>query len=140
MDKHFEIIERMPIVEEYQRLRQSVGWHTLAPEQIAVGLKHSLFSVTALHQNQAIGCGRIVGDSQIYFYIHDVIVMPPFQGQGLGRLIMDKLMNYINLAAPAGAFIGLKASAPRLEQFYGHYGLKRQPDEKPFMEMWNNGH
>ncbi len=136
----FKIIERMPTVEEYQRLRQSVGWHTLAPEQIAVGLKHSLFLVCALHQNQVIGCGRIVGDSQIYFYIHDVIVMPPFQGQGLGRLIMDKLMNYINLAAPAGAFIGLMASAPRLEQFYGHYGFKRRADEMPFMEIWKNGH
>jgi GNAT superfamily N-acetyltransferase len=138
MSNEFEVIEQIPSVEEYQRLRQSVGWRILAPEQIAIGLKHSLFSVCALHQNHVIGCGRIVGDSQIYFYIHDVIVMPPFQKQGIGRMIVNKLMHYLDSYAPAGAFIGLMAASPGLEQFYGHYGFKRRLDERPFMEMKKN--
>jgi hypothetical protein len=30
----------------------------------------------------AVGCGRVVGDGGVYFYVQDVIVVPGLQGLG----------------------------------------------------------
>jgi hypothetical protein len=35
-----------------------------------------LFSAVLLHQGKTIGRGRVVGDGGLYFYIHDIAVLP----------------------------------------------------------------
>ncbi|MED1425669.1 GNAT family N-acetyltransferase, partial [Bacillus altitudinis] len=60
--------------------------------------------------NQIIGMGRIVGDGAIYFYIQDIVVHPEYQKNGIGKKIMNTLVEYLNQNAPDKAFIGLFAS------------------------------
>jgi len=80
----------------------------------------------------AVGCGRVVGDGGVYFYVQDVIVLPELQGLGWGARIMDAVMRYLDASAPPGSFIGLMA-AKDVEGFYRRYGFDRRPDDRPGM-------
>jgi hypothetical protein len=76
------IVERAPTPDEYRRLRASVGWGELSPDGIRADLSGSLYSVVLERDGDAVGCGRVVGDGGIYFYVQDVIVVPGLQGLG----------------------------------------------------------
>jgi GNAT superfamily N-acetyltransferase len=123
---------RLPTLAEYRSLCMAVGWDealnfAAAPRALA----SSLWGVTVLDttpgREQAVGMGRIVGDGAIYFYIQDIVVRPQFQGQGIGRLIMERLMGWLRLNAPEGAFVGLFA-APGRAEFYAHFGFMRHTE------------
>ena len=72
--------------------------------------------------------GRILGDNGLAFYIQDVIVLPEYQGIGIGRQLMDRLMAYIRLHAKQNAFIGLMAAVGK-ESFYERYGFSIRPNQ-----------
>ena len=130
----YNLVERIPTVKEYQILRDAVGWATLSKKQIQTGLQSSLFSVCVMHRDQIVGMGRVVGDGGIYFYIQDIIVHPLFQRKGIGRLIMNKIMSYLEATTQHGAFICLMA-APGVYGFYERYGFIKRPDDRQGMVM-----
>jgi GNAT superfamily N-acetyltransferase len=130
----FDVVQREPTVSEYQRLRRAVGWSEVSDEGAVVGLKNALYSVVLLHGGLTVGCGRVVGDGGLYFYVQDIIVLPEYQRLGLGRLIMDKVMDYLRGRAAPGAFVGLMA-AKGVARFYERYGFNVRPDDAPGMGM-----
>jgi len=58
-----------------------------------------------------------------------MIVNPSFQGKGIGKAIMKKIMNYLKQNATEGSFIGLM-SAKDKEGFYKGFGFAERPNEK----------
>jgi GNAT superfamily N-acetyltransferase len=128
------LVERTPTTEEYRNLREAVGWGNADSAATEAGLENSLFSVCVLSDDEVIGCGRIVGDGGMYFYLQDVMVLPEFQGQGIGRRIMDSLMEHLDEHAHAKAFIGLMASKGAAG-FYMRFGFSERPSEGPGMFM-----
>ncbi|WP_019636519.1 GNAT family N-acetyltransferase [Paenibacillus fonticola] len=125
MNKDYLVIKRLPSIEEYIRICTSVGWKDFINFDVAEeSLKKSLFGVIIKHIDEVIGMGRIVGDGQIYFYIQDVAVDPTHQGQGIGRLILESLTEYLKENAPEKAFVGLFAYQGK-EAFYNRYGLNK---------------
>ena len=136
MNDEYILVERPPTVEEYQRLREAVGWDRVDVEATETGLGNALFSVCVVYRDQVVGCGRIVGDGGIYFYIQDIIVLPEFQGRGLGRRVMDAVMDYLCSHAHPNAFIGLMA-AKGVSGFYEKYGFAERPPDRPGMfRIW----
>jgi ribosomal protein S18 acetylase RimI-like enzyme len=136
MDDESILVERSPTVEEYHRLCRAVGWEHVDDEATEMGLRSALFSVCMIHKDQVIGCGRVIGDGGIYFYIQDVIVLPEFQGRGLGRRIMDAVMSYLSSHAHPNAFVGLMA-AEGVSHFYERYGFAERPPGRPGMfRVW----
>ena len=135
MDEYI-LVERSPTIEEYQRLRETVGWGKMDIEAMEIGLRNSLFSVCVIYKNEVIGCGRVVGDGGIYFYIQDIIVLPKFQRQGIGKRIMDAVMSYLSSHAHSNAFIGLMA-AKGVSKFYEKYEFVEQlPDRPGMFRIW----
>ena len=132
MNEGYVLVERNPTLEEYQRLRRAVGWGDVATEAVEIGLQNSLFSVCVVLENEVIGCGRVIGDGGIYFYIQDIIVLSEFQGKGIGRRIMNAVMKYLEAHARNGAFVGLMA-AKGVSKFYERYGFKERPSDAPGM-------
>ena len=126
------IQERLPSVGEFQQLRESTDWSTLSDEVVSKALQSTLFSVCAVQDERVIGMGRIVGDGAVYFYIQDVIVLPEFQGAGVGRNIMLSLETWLLKSAPSGAFIGLMA-AEGAADFYTQFDYARRADSRPGM-------
>ncbi len=132
MNEKFILVERAPTLEEYQKLRKAVGWWDVDTKATEAGLFNSLFSVCIIFENEVVGCGRVIGDSGIYFYIQDVIVLPDFQGKGIGRRIMDAIMEYLKAYAYPGAFVGLMA-AKGVSKFYERYGFTERLNDSPGM-------
>jgi GNAT superfamily N-acetyltransferase len=111
---------KTPEVEQYLALRQSVGWHRLPADTVANSLSSSIFNVCAVHADEVIGFGRVVGDGYIYFYLQDIIVHPDWQGQGIGKAIIQHLYDKVLAVAVPGAFFGLMAAngaSPLYEKF-----------------------
>jgi len=112
-------------VKDYVKLWESVGWGTPPVEkQIEAGLKNSIISVAATHKNQVIGMGRVIGDGVIMCYILDLIVLPEFQGKGIGKAIMENLIAYVKDSALLNTdiTIGLFTSTG-LDKFYEKFGF-----------------
>jgi GNAT superfamily N-acetyltransferase len=122
----YTVIEHTPTVEEYQALRLAVGWGEADEDAIEKSLQNSLYWVCILKQKTVIGCGRVVGDGGLCFYIQDLIVLPIYQGQGLGRRLMEEIMEYVRANAHQGGFVGLMA-AKGAEGFYLKYGFMARP-------------
>ncbi|KGK90294.1 GNAT family N-acetyltransferase [Clostridium sp. HMP27] len=116
------ISERKPLVEEYIKLRNSIGWKVLQHGKIEEGLNNSTYCVCVEDQGDIIGFGRIVGDGATVFYIQDIIVLPSYQKQKIGTLIMKKIMDYIDENCVEGAIIGLIAIS-ELDRFYKKFGF-----------------
>lgn len=131
-EEKYQVIERAPTVEEYLALREGVGWMLFDREMTAKGLAHALYSVCILHQGRVIGCGRVIGDGGLYFYLQDIIILPAFQGEGLGKRLMQAITAYLNKNAQPGAFIGLMAAAG-VSDFYTQFGFKVRPSDQPGM-------
>ncbi len=135
--KNIRFVEEAPPVAVYQKFRRIVGWAPLSDSAAAKGLQNALYSVYALKGKEIIGCGRIVGDGAIYFYIQDIIVLPEYQGRGLGWQIMEYIMRYLEINATKNAFIGLMA-AKDVASVYEKFGFEKRPENRPGMyRMWN---
>ena len=136
MQSEYTLIERAPSVHEYQRLRDAVNWGNVNPQATQAGLDHALYSICLLRGEEVVGCGRVIGDGGIYFYVQDIIVLPDHQGQGLGRRIMDAVMRFLEASAPPNAFVALMA-AKGISRFYQRYGFGERPADAPGMyRIW----
>lgn len=119
--------QRLPDVSEYLELRKQAGWPLFDENVVRAGLQRSLFGVCITHENQTVGMGRILGDGAIYFHIQDVIVSPAHQRSGVGKMIMEALMVFVNAHAGSNANIGLMCSKGR-EPFYEEFGFISRPN------------
>lgn len=122
----YHIVEQAPTLEAFCRLRLSVGWGEVDGEAAQMSLRNSLYWVCALDGEEVIGCGRVIGDGGLCFYIQDIIVSPAYRGQKLGRAMMAKIMAYVEKYARKGSFVGLMA-ADGVEDFYLPYGFMKRP-------------
>lgn len=118
----FELIERVPTVSEHQALWEAVGWGNVNIELSAPSLANSVYGVVVTCEEAVIGMGRIVGDGAMYYYIQDVAVLPEYQGKGLGKKIIVRLMSYIEEHCVGAAFVGLFASHGN-DKFYERFGF-----------------
>lgn len=131
-----KIVKGLPTTGQYQKLRKAIGWDAVDDEATERGLSNSLFGVIAVCDERMVGCGRVVGDDGIYFYIQDIIVLPEYQGKGIGRAIMDQVMKYLRSRATPNAFIGLMA-AKEIAEFYEKYGFAKRAQNRPGMfRVW----
>lgn len=120
--KSYEVAyDTVPTLEEYIYLCSSVGWDYFMNFDVAEqSIQHSIFFVTVKENNEIIGMGRVVGDGAIYFYIQDIVVHPDHQGRGIGKEIMNAIVNYLEENAPDKAFVGLFASKGKVEFYEKH--------------------
>lgn len=117
-------------VEDYNYLRKSVGWNEIDITQAKVGISNSLYLITAIHMNKTIGLVRVVGDGGYVAIIVDVIVLPDYQGKGIGKILLQKIMKFINNGIQEGqsVFINLMSAKGR-ETFYKQFDFTERPNE-----------
>jgi ribosomal protein S18 acetylase RimI-like enzyme len=51
----------------------------------------------AFHENNLVGAGRAISDGEYHAGIYDVAVLPEYQGQGIGREIMGRLLSRLKV-------------------------------------------
>ncbi len=127
--KNILLVERIPSVQEYLTLRRAINWRVVDEEACKRGLKGSLYCVCAELNNEIIGMARVIGDSGLYFYIQDVIVLPQYQKMGIGTLMMKKIINFLDNNISPLITVGLMASKGK-EPFYEKFGFTKRPSER----------
>ena len=126
---------------EYMAFRKAVGWAEFPLEQAAEGLKNS-YTCCIRIDGKPVALGRALWDHGYVVYIADVIVLPEYQGQGLGRMIMEKIMETINSWLKPGYRIMVSLVAAKgKEEFYEKFGFFRRPNEEKGcgMSLWLTG-
>ena len=124
------LFHQKPSPQEYNELRRLAEWPTYDEQTVDKAFSHTLFSVVARDESGVIiGMGRILGDNGIYLHVQDVIVRPVLQWQGIGKLIMDELLHYIEKVKVKNTNAGLMCSKGR-EKFYAGFGFVERPSEK----------
>lgn len=125
--------------EEYDELRLSVEWPPITEGQAERGLAHTTFLVAARDGERIVGMGRMLFDFGYTAYLGDVIVRPEYQGQGIGRQIVQRLIERTMDAAFAEERIMfILVAAQGKEPFYEKFGFIRRPNEfsGDGMSMW----
>lgn len=75
-------------------LYESVGWttYTKDPEKLQRAIEQSLKVITAWHEQTLIGLIRGVGDGETILYVQDLLLLPEYQNQGIGKELVDRLL------------------------------------------------
>ena len=84
-------------LEDVLHLYQAVGWtnYTNQPQMLEQALSHSLAIYLALDGDVVVGLIRLVGDGFSSVFVQDLIVLPSYQRQGIGRaLVKEALGDY----------------------------------------------
>lgn len=125
--------------EEYNELRLSVEWRSITQGQAERGLEHTTFLAAVRDHGKIVAMGRMLFDFGYTAYLGDVIVRPEYQGQGIGKKIVEELIDRTLEAAHEGERIMfILGAAKDKEGFYEKLGFQRRPNEfsGDGMSMW----
>ena len=119
-----------PTPQQWRMLRESVGWgdNGFSEESIRAGLANTVYGVCAYDGERTVGMARVVGDGHMYFFLQDVIVHAQYQHHGIGRRMVELLLEHIEATAEPHSHIGLMAAKGK-ESFYEQFGFSRRPNE-----------
>lgn len=120
----YELVDNVLKAEDFVRLKVATGFLDRPLHQVEAALKNGLFDVSAVCDGKVVGMGRVVGDGAMYWYLQEIIVLPEYQGKGIGKCIVNRLIEYIKSAAIPGTiiYIGLTAVKGK-EPFYEKLGF-----------------
>lgn len=123
------VVENVLEYQDYCRLRESVKWMNLSRMQTEKAFKNSLYTIAAVKDKQVVGMGRLVGDG-IYYMVVDVVVHPACQKNGIGSMIMNMLIGYVEKETPSGGRSSIQLIAEKQkEAFYEKMGFKAIPHD-----------
>ena len=126
---NFILQERLPTVEEYNHLRNVAGWPVYNEDTVKKGLSNSLYAACVMQDATIIGMARVIGDGAIYLHVQDVIVHPDHQRNGIGKILMQAVMRFVEETGVKNTNVGVMCSKGR-ERFYEKYGFVQRPGEK----------
>ena len=117
-------------VKDYCMLRASIGALPIIPEQAEAGLRGSAFIVTALDGEKVIGTARLIWDGGYCAFIKNVMVLPEYQGKGIGTELMLQIIDYVKKQLKPGYGISIElTSSVGKEAFYEKIGFKAKKKE-----------
>lgn len=128
----YQVVERVPTVEEYDRVRNAAGLPVKSKTAVKRGLANTLHAVCIEYANQVVGIGRVIGDGGLFYDIVDIAVLPEHQKRGVGSMIMGSLMKYIDAHAEPTALICLLSNRG-VAGFYEKYGFQVRDPKMPAM-------
>jgi len=125
-----KLIENDLYVDTYLKIRDTVGWKKLSQTQAKKALDNSLFTVVAIDDatGEVLGMGRIVGDGAVICYVQDLVIIPGHQGKGVGRVIVNRLIDFVKSIQEDGTEIMLALMCAKgREAFYEKMGFMARP-------------
>jgi ribosomal protein S18 acetylase RimI-like enzyme len=121
-----------PLELEWLYSQDTIDWQELsilykvaplgekAPDDLRTAFSNSMFKCFLFEQGKLVGAGRALADGRDCSYICDVAVLPSHQGRGIGRRIVNRL---VELSKGHNKII--LYACPGKEAFYKKLGFKR---------------
>ena len=79
---------------------------------------------------QAVGMARVVSDGGYMTLVADVMVLPEYQGKGIGRQLMTNISEYFDSPSSDGRCIMVNLMATTgNEGFYRKFGFTERPND-----------
>ncbi len=127
------IKDDIPEKGAFFQLFESTGWneeYKLTADEMHQALSSSWVMVSAYDSEKIVGFGRVICDGKLHALITEMIVLPGYQGQGIGKHILEMLLEkcYRHEIRDIQLF-----SARGKAGFYEKYGFARRPDDAPGM-------
>lgn len=88
LENHFEL-------EDYIKLRSLAGWADLDLDDIKNLIVNSDYMVAAKTSDRVLGIGRCISDLTHIFLLCDILVSPEYQGMGIGKMMVNHLIQTI---------------------------------------------
>lgn len=130
-NSNIKYIQKTPTADEFNNLTEAVGWGRREDDIVEEALKNTIYSLCAYDEDKLIGYGRIIGDKTIFLYIHDIMVIPEYQGMGIGSGIMNQLLEKIEEYKKVNPNIRTYLGASKgKESFYEKFGFVARPNEE----------
>ena len=122
--------------EEILNLYERVGWKNYVdnPEMLENAYKNSLKIMGAYENEKLLGIIRTVGDGCSIVYIQDILVLPEYQRQGIGKALLNEILEiYTNVYQK----VLLTDNTERTISFYKSLGFTMDTDMecRAFMKM-----
>ena len=110
--------------EEFVLLWESVWGQGPSIEQTRLAMDNTLFRVSIYDGERIVAMARAIGDKGLCYYIKDVIVLPEYQGKGIGRMLIKELLSFIeeNGVPETNIFVELCAMPDKIP-FYEKFGF-----------------
>ncbi|MBR2085754.1 MAG: GNAT family N-acetyltransferase [Oscillospiraceae bacterium] len=110
--------------EEFITLWETVWGQGPTLEQTRLAMEHTLFRVSIFDGDTIVAMARMNGDMGLCYYIKDVVVRPEYQGKGIGRMLINELLKFINDHGVKGTeiFVELCAMTDKIP-FYQKFGF-----------------
>ncbi|MBO4637075.1 MAG: GNAT family N-acetyltransferase [Clostridiales bacterium] len=125
--------------EEYMELRRKVGWCEFPLEEAQAGIDNAYMILCARDGDKAVGVMRLLWDGGYIAMLSDVIVDPGYQGQGIGRKLVEASIQRIKADMKPGYKVkmGLMAAQGK-EPFYRKFGFEERPNGRlgAGMDQW----
>lgn len=114
---------------ELEELCDAVGWSRRPLRKVKKAIEHSFCVVSMYNQSSdfrhLIGFARATSDHAFNATIWDVVVHPEYQGKGMGKALMEKIID--ELRAEDISNITLFAD-PHVVDFYRRLGFVADPE------------
>ncbi|WP_223585067.1 GNAT family N-acetyltransferase [Sphingobacterium sp. GVS05A] len=111
------------------QLYQSNKWSAAEkPELLIKALLNSHSLITAWDGAILVGLGNAISDGYLVVYYPHLLVLPSYQGKGVGRLIMDKMQEIYR-----GFHMQMLTADGNAIDFYKKNGFERAGQTEP---MW----
>ena len=123
------IKENIKNVEEFNLLYDAVGWGAYDEKITQKALDNTFYSVSIYDDKEIVGYGRIIGDTICFLYIQDIMVKPEYQGNKIGTMIMNKLLEKVNVIKKENPDLRVYLGASKdREKFYEKFGFVKRID------------
>jgi GNAT superfamily N-acetyltransferase len=127
--------EQLPDKYEYFTLFDTTGWNKVyqaSPDELETTNKNSWLVISAYDENKLVGFGRVVTDFVLHAMIYDMIVLPDYQGMGIGTMIIEAL---VTRCKEQGIRDIQLFCAKGKRTFYERNGFEVRAEDSPGMQL-----
>jgi GNAT superfamily N-acetyltransferase len=130
---------KVPDGGQFWKLFQTTGWnenYQLPQGELMQALRSSWHVLSAYDGERLVGFGRLVSDGVLHAMIYELIVLPEYQGQGIGGQILERLVEKCHEAGVRDIQL---FCARGKRAFYEKRGFAARPEDAPGMQYIRQG-
>ncbi|HKO78633.1 MAG TPA: GNAT family N-acetyltransferase [Flavobacterium sp.] len=105
------------------------------PTQLHKGLLNSETLITAWEDNKLVGLGNAISDGYLTVYYPHLLVLPEYQGKGIGKMIVDKMQEKYS-----HFHMQMLTADGKAVEFYKKNGFERAGNTEPMWIYQGNEH